>query len=130
MKKNEGYTKEKSIVDIRNASEAQLAAMSSVEAQALLNIKNVGYNYTTAEKIDCTTAGHIKSQPETGGFCVTKYCSSYKDGTTKDSESKVYYKVTTFVAIDIPVINIVVKIPITGETKLLYFDGSNAQCDA
>lgn len=130
IEKSEGYTRETSGVDIRNASKDQLSAMESVEAKAYLNIQSVGYNYTTAERIDCTTAGHVKGTPQIGGYCITKYCSPSESGGAKANDSKVYYKVTTFVAVDIPVLNIVVKIPISGETKLLYFDGSNTECDA
>lgn len=48
-----------------------------------------------------------------------------------DNGEMIYYKVTTFVAFKIPVLNFIFKIPISGETKSLYYDRASDRgwCD-
>ena len=58
-------------------------------------------------------------------FCVNKYtlCDEYKtDGKTckDDSNETYYYKVTTFMHFDIPLIGQVLEFPVSGETKNFY----------
>ena len=83
-------------------------------------IKNVGYNYTLAENIKCDNGKLAAS----GGYCITKYCTS-----PSDPVSNVHYKVTTYIALEVPVVNILVKIPISGETRTLYTDHGSLPCN-
>lgn len=124
IEQNEGFTKYKNN-DIKNASDEQLKQDGSVEAMAFYKIKALGYNYTTAEQINCNSAknsGDLNAEMKTGGYCLTKVCSNGNNG------EGVYYKVTTFIAIKLPVINIMIKVPISGETRTLYYDNKNEEC--
>lgn len=114
IERNEGYTYYDG--DVTNVGDEELKNDESVEAQVFYKIKKAGYNYTSASAIDCRSVGHVDSTPKTGGYCVTKYC---KEGA---EDTYVYYKVTTFIAVKLPVVNITLKVPITGETKTLYYD--------
>jgi hypothetical protein len=108
-------------------------AESSVEAEAFQLIKSLGYNYTILGDLDCNNVdghnyGNSSEKSQVGGYCVTMYCpdgvlngASEREG----NDSKVYYKVTTFIALKIPVINVLVKIPVTGETRTLFFDNGS-----
>lgn len=139
IERQEGFTKADASIanSLDNISLETLRDDDSVEAQALYMIKKAGYNYTSASKVRCDTVdGHVDPTPQAGGYCVTKYCQTGRLGTTSDSISpdvyehyRVYYKVTTFIAVTIPVVNITLKVPITGETKTLYYDKGEVLCD-
>ena len=51
------------------------------------------------------------SNPREGGYCVKKVASSQGS----------YYKVTTFIKIELPLISNTFTVPISGDTKVLYF---------
>lgn len=134
IERNEGYTESEGTVE--NMTEEQLLKDDSAEAKIFYHIKKYGYNYTSASNIDCASVGHPSgTENRTGGYCVTKYCPDAEEvfdeatGTLilKDdgADSKTYYKVTTFIAITIPVINITLKVPVTGETRTLFYDRSS-----
>lgn len=140
IERNEGYSE--SDGDVMNMTDEQLEADESAEAEIFYLIKKYGYNYTSAMNIDCSTVGH-PNQVEgvdtmrKGGYCVTRICPdlvlipNYEDGTVERQEgsnSKSYYKVTTFIAITVPVVNITLKVPITGETRTLFFDSKDYPC--
>lgn len=140
IERNEGYSESQG--DVMNMTDEQLEADDSAEAEIFYLIKKYGYNYTSAMNIDCSTVGH-PNQVEgvdtmrKGGYCVTRICPdlvlipNYEDGTVErqeGSDSKSYYKVTTFIAITVPVVNITLKVPITGETRTLFFDNKDYPC--
>lgn len=108
-----------------NISYDELKALSqtdpTVDVLSFLQIQNIGYNYSLAKQVDCSQYGYGHSQP--GGYCIKKMCPHNENG------QKVYYKVTTFIAFKIHVLNFIFKIPITGETKALYYDNSPMMCD-
>jgi hypothetical protein len=64
-----------------------------------------------------------------GGYCVYKICTQ-KDSNSTSLRNKLHYKVTTYIALEIPIINILVRIPISGETKTLYYDASGLSCES
>lgn len=133
IERAEGWTQSPNSANLTNMKTEDLEQDGSVEAQAFLKVKGLGYNYQAAQEVDCSTVdGHTSKSMQIGGYCLTKYCpnkvetvnnetgtSTTDPGTTS---SKTYYKVTTFIAIKIPVINYVAKIPITGETRTLFHD--------
>lgn len=140
IERNEGYSMSEG--DVMNMTDEQLEADESAEAEIFYLIKKYGYNYTSAMNIDCATVGH-PNQVEgvdtmrDGGYCVTRICPrlervpNHNDGTMEivpGTDSKSYYKVTTFIAITIPVVNITLKVPITGETRTLFFDNKDFPC--
>ncbi len=115
IEKSEGFTTS-NYIDLHNTSDEQLRDDDSAEAKAFLFIKSLGYDYETAEQVRCDD-GNI----QTGGYCLKKYCPD---------DGKIYYKVTTFIALSIPVFNITVKLPIAGETKTMFYDVTgNNNCD-
>lgn len=136
IERNEGFTS--SDLDLENTSDEGLKEDKSVESQAFLLIKKSGYNYSAASDIDCSAYGH-KGQDslKTGGYCVTKYCPDMQEivdtetGTSEvlgGTDSKTYYKVTTFIAVKLPIVEVTMSIPVTGETRTLFFDQSNMDC--
>ena len=109
IEKNEGFTQS----GIDDMTIDQIRTLKTTDALAYLAIQNMGYN---TEQIDCSKYG----VQQRGGYCVARYCVK-----NADDNQKVYYKVTTFIKIKIPVINLVLQLPIMGETKSLYFEQNN-----
>ena len=86
-------------------------------------IRQAGYNFSGAQGLECEGLQNQATNRTTeGGYCVVKYCPN---GTTN---SNTHYKITTFIVFKIPVININVKIPISGETRTIYSDTSGYPC--
>lgn len=111
IEKYEGYTSSTS-ANVSELSEAELLKDKSVEAQSYAVIMKVGYNPVDVEcKADA-------GKNMTGGYCVKKVC------TGEGSKGKIYYKITTYIKVRLPVLNIMLKVPITGETKSLYYESS------
>ncbi len=117
IEQHEGFTTSK-ILDLKNASDEQLQQDNSVEALTFLKIKNAGYNYSTTENIVCENG----QSAMTGGYCLTKVC------TNNNKKENTYYKVTTYVAVQFPIFNFIFKIPVTGETRTLYYDIGAFDC--
>lgn len=123
LERNEGYTPSNSIDCETELKDAETSKKNiSAECQIYSKMKNLGYNYGAAGDISCEKYGGAVGITAEPGYCVTKVCSG------GDATSKVYYKVTTFIAIKIPVINVTARIPISGETKTLYHDQGKASC--
>lgn len=131
IERAEGFTVYSGGETIDNISYEELRGMalsndktvSTVDIQAYVQIQNIGYNYSIADQVDCSQYGYGHNQ--VGGYCLKKFCPSNENG------QKVYYKVTTFIAFKIPVLNFIFKVPITGETKALYYENALSQfgCD-
>lgn len=111
---SEGYTSYTASSDIYNAN---LSNDPTVEGKSFNLIKNVGYNYSLTQNIVCE-----KGYNKPGGYCLVKVCP---DGS---SVSNVHYKVTTYIALEIPIVSVVVKIPISGETRSIYHDNTGYAC--
>jgi hypothetical protein len=108
IEQNEGYTVSKT-VDFTNPDPVRLAADTSTEAKIYRFIKSVGYNYSMS--IDCDTSRNVYSST---GYCITKHCSN--------DTKKIYYSITTYVQLTIPIANVGIKIPVTGQTKTMYYN--------
>lgn len=109
--------------DLREVPLSELNYLASsneatVDVLAYLQIQNIGYNYSIADQVDCSQYGYGHNQ--VGGYCLKRFCPNNENG------QKIYYKVTTFIAFKIPVLNFIFKIPISGETKALYYDQTNS----
>ncbi len=111
IEKNEGFSKT-SLKGTEVDNESKLKDDKSTEGKAYRFIKSVGYNYS--QNYSCT-----EGTLQLGGYCLAKYCPGNGEG------ERVYYKVTTFIALKIPVLNIGINLPISGETRALYNDNSN-----
>ena len=144
IERSEGWTSTE-ITDLNNVTQEELDLDESVEGRAYNLVKSMGYNYTALDDLNCSTVkGHESyadlgsgKTHEIGGYCVTKYCpavTGHYDPATGNfiaeggTNNKTYYKVTTFIAVKIPVIDLLLTIPISGETRTLFYDQSNLAC--
>ncbi len=117
-----------SCTDLDNCKVEDLQKSSNVEANIFAMIKRAGYNYpVVVDGIDCAAFQHKQHTPQHGGYCITKYC---KSNSETDQQYYVYYRVTTFIAIKLPIVNITMSVPISGETKSIYFDQNKYKCEA
>ena len=113
IEKNEGFS-DSTTDDLYNIDDSTLSQDPSTEAKAFKFIKSIGYNYSMFEN---ATNPCREGELKTGGYCLAKYCPR------NDSETdRIYYKVTTYISLSIPFLNIGIRIPITGETKSIYYD--------
>lgn len=120
IERNEGFTTSNNNLD--NITDDALSRDTSVEGKAFNYIKSLGYNYAVFDGTNDPCSRNNMGAKQKGGYCLIKYCP--KAGESE----KVYYKVTTFIALSIPIINVTVKLPISGETKALYYDVSTFAC--
>lgn len=119
IEENEGFTTAAStqndpIEDVLNASNDALERNGSAEAEIFKFIKGLGYNYAT--NISCENGDNFDTARY--GYCLEKHC------VNSDNTDKVYYKVTSYISLQIPVVNVTVQIPISGETTTLYHDST------
>ena len=115
----EGYT----ISDGDLASQTDEDLKKTVEGKAYKLIRDTGYNYSGSQGIACDgTHNGAPNVTTEGGYCVVKYCPN---GVPN---SNTHYKITTYIALKLPVINVTVKIPISGETRTIYSDASSYPC--
>lgn len=123
IERREGYTEYVgNAKDLETMGQAgsTVSSDSSAQTEIYAYLKAAGY-YTTV--ID---AGYCESNDlgETieGGFCLKHICADMGSGSGN------YYKVTTFLKIEFPLVDFVFKIPISGETKVIYYDTETADC--
>ena len=115
----EGYST--SDGDLASQTDTQLN--ETVEGKAYKLIRNTGYNYSGSQGIACDGIQNGSPNVTTeGGYCVVKYCPNGRDN------SNTHYKITTYIALKLPIINVTVKIPISGETRTIYSDTSHYPC--
>lgn len=115
----EGFTTAE-IVDkkpVDRLTEDELKNSIAVDARAYRLIKN--YGYSGVPESECANYG----EGQYGGYCVKKKCLNDLDDD--NSSPKVVYQVTTFISLNVPILNVTVKLPITGETKTMYYDNEN-----
>ena len=98
-------------------------------------IYNVGYNSETSSQIPCRDGKMVGTNLGGLGVCVIKYCTVPKikpDGTKAEVSERrltnVHYKVTSYISLKIPVIESIIKIPISGETSTIYTDKTSFPC--
>ena len=133
IERNEGWTSSSN--DVLNITDEQRATDKSVELQAYDKIKSFGYDINAANGVDCSRVdGHNQNTIQTAGICITKYCPDKIVTETNDegepigfdgANKRTYYKVTTFIAFELPVFDFVISIPVTGETRTLYMDAGD-----
>ena len=90
------------------------------------NITKSCPDVTISDDNNNVASGEYVYTPKNGGyhFCVYKFtlCDEVKSDDTckEDSNETYYYKVTTFMHFDIPLIGQVLEFPVSGETKTFY----------
>jgi len=126
LERNEGYSATADHNDCINEIKLAEEKGSSPSVACLIydKMQNLGYNYGAASDIPCKLNDKSVGVTADPGYCVSKICTNSGDKT-----SRVYYKVTTYVAVKIPVINVTARIPISGETKTLYHDQGKVECN-
>lgn len=108
IEQNEGMSK--SVGDVRNKTDEELSKGKSTEDKIYSYLKQTGFIIDKD-----TISGRCPDDSEdvtlyAGGYCV-------KGISTREGK---YYKVTTFVKIELPVIWVNITVPIKGETKIMY----------
>ena len=117
-------------MEVENASDVDLVRDGSVEALAFRAIKNSGYNYEIFSELkgrnvdlcriraaEYDMVGVMKN-----GYCLLKKCEN------NDRRKNVTYKVTTFVALKLPVLEIMIHIPVSGESRTISYDVGEEEC--
>lgn len=105
IEQNEGMSK--SVGDVRNKTDEELNKGKTTEDKIYYYLKQAGF------VIDKETVSGRCPDDTTlyaGGYCV-------KGISTREGK---YYKVTTFVKIELPVIWVNITVPVKGETKVIY----------
>ena len=113
IEQNEGF-RTSSFANIANASDSELSNSDRTEDQIYQYIKGIGYATTSISEASCNGYGNYY----TGGYCVRRICTA----------NGVYYKVTSFIKFELPLIWTSFTIPITGETKTIFYDNSDVRC--
>lgn len=114
--------------DLKDYNDAPAGGTNSVELEAFRYVKDLGYNVEALNTLNCAgVAGHHDHTSfggaMHGGYCVTMYCPDKQGGNGQPitgTDSKVYYKVTTFITLEF--LNATVTIPVSGETRTLFHD--------
>ena len=117
IEENEGFNiiVDGSEVELQNYNER----MGTTQGKIYHLVTNVGYNVDITQNIDCADGA-----TNYYGVCVLKACP-YGEGAP---QSNTHYKVTTYIALEIPVIGVSINIPITGETRTIYTDNGSMPC--
>lgn len=113
IEQNEGF-RTSAYGNIESVSIDQLANSDRTEDQIYHYIKDVGYASANIESSKCDRYGTYY----TGGYCIRKICTA----------NGVYYKVTSFIKFELPLIWTSFTIPINGETKMIFYDDSDVRC--
>lgn len=87
-------------------------------------LDSVSYNFEGNESIkeDCNNVEFGNSHPESrtilteNGVCIRQFGNIDASGNINDY----YYKVTTYISVELPFFKIYGTIPISGETKIIY----------
>ena len=88
------------------------------EDKVVLYLDSIGYRYTLPES-ECTKMNRDAGEMYDNSYCIKKICAS---------GGGAYYKVTSFIKFEIPIIYANFTIPITGETKVLYNNIDTLNC--
>lgn len=111
IEENEGFS-ECDGCNFEQFQDSDYAEHHDTESKIYYYLKNIGYATQTIDKSKCSDEDDYKE----GGYCVR---------TISTSSGGIYYKVTTFINIEIPLIWQTFTIPIKGETKVIYNANNN-----
>ncbi len=117
IEQNEGYSTYKEGGDVSNPNYTY-DRDESVEGKVFNYISSIGYNYSVDESCDQSFGKGYEY-----GYCAYKICPD-----PNDNISDVHYKVTTYIVLEIPIIGLKVRIPISGETRIIYEDKWGVPC--
>lgn len=106
IEENEGFTT--SVEELSGKTLDDLKDSTKTEEKVYYYLKSIGYATTQIDENKCPNGSNDMRQ---GGYCVHKVCTP----------QGAYYKVTSFIKIELPFIWKSFVIPINGETKVLYY---------
>ena len=132
IEQNQGYTLMANDANISLMTDQELIDDGSVEAEAYRRIVNYGYKhdildgnsdlcYMNGTNVNIAAGDNLKGDMMPGGYCLYKLCS-------RDKTMNTTYKVVAFIALKIPIMNVVVRVPIAGETRTIYSDNGAMKC--
>ncbi len=107
IEENDGFSKYSGSNISAESDETLNRGGSTTEEKVYYYLRKTGYTTTTIGVDKCEE----DIQWHEGGYCVKKIATS----------NGAYYKVTSFINIEIPLIWQTFTIPIKGETKVLYY---------
>ena len=117
IEQNEGFN------TINDGSEAELLSynelMNTTQGKIYYLVNSVGYNIDITSQISCGN-----NEVNYYGVCVAKVCPY----GTSSPQTNTHYKVTSYIALEIPIIGVSINIPITGETRTIYTDNGSMPC--
>jgi len=105
-----GFKVRNKIIDIIDKNDGYSTA---VEEEIEKELAAIGYGLNKSDKTCKQKKGHDAIQTSDYRYCLYEY--------TNDTKG-VYYGVTVFIQVDIPLIGKFVEIPLYGETKLIFKD--------
>ena len=105
IEEKEGYT-ESSNVEAGNVNLERLDSDNTTEGEVYKFLDTIGYAY------EISSCPDESASVRAGGYCIKKVCSGLSS----------YYKVTTFISIEIPIVWLKINVPISGETKIIFND--------
>ena len=112
IEENEGYSESNYTSSVMESmSTDDLKASSQTEDKIYAFLKEIGYRTTEISESRCPNDANGNSTYQDGGYCVE---------TLSNDQGYRYYKVTTFIKLEIPIVWFNITIPITGETRVLY----------
>ena len=104
IEENEGFTTSDKIA-VGNTNINDLVSDYTTEAKVYKYLDQIGYSYDIST---CPDGFDTEAYP--GGYCIKKIQTS----------QGAYYKVATFISFEMPLVWLKIKVPITGETKVIY----------
>ena len=108
IEQNEGMSK--SVGNVRNKTDDELKKSNKTEDKIYYYLKQAGFVIDKEAVSGRCPDDTEDSTLYEGGYCVKAF-------STREGK---YYKVTTFVKIELPVIWVNITVPIKGETKIMY----------
>lgn len=92
---------------------------SNARAEITSTLTEIGYRTTTKEEYEQKCKRIDGYTLDTTAYPNHLYCV-YK--SNKSTRSQYYYKVVAYMYFDLPVVGAYIKIPVSGETKVMFLD--------
>lgn len=115
IEQNEGFSTASNLCK-NNKSDACLKNSKSTEDKIYAYLKESGFIINDLNGKVCPDDDYKFIQD--GGYCVQRVCTSQGS----------YYKVNTFIKIELPIVWQTFTVPIKGETKVLYYTNDGIEC--
>ena len=112
IEQNEGFTTTKCGT---NKTDNCLKNSKSTEDKIYAYLKESGFIINDLNSNKCPTDSKLIKD---GGYCVQRVCTSQGS----------YYKINTFIKIELPIVWQTFTVPIKGETKVLYYTNDGIEC--